>query len=157
MLDGLLAKQTPPDNSVAGLLRYRLTGLKRINQSMQPKAIRQRLGLFTELKAVFEQLRPLIEGLNLSDDTIRYYAQYVLDTQSKQSSQRSHERYLRLIAFIVHQYLSVGDALILTFRQAVTGMLNASEQSLKPGRRSGATLPQPSGHGRTGRAGRSAQ
>lgn len=131
MLDGLLAKQTPSDNSVAGLLRYRITGLKRINQSMQPKAIRQRVALFTELKAVFEQLRSLIVGLNLSDDTIRYYAQYVLDTQSKQSSQRNHERYLRLIAFIVHQYLSVGDALVLTFRQAVTTMLNASEQTLK--------------------------
>lgn len=131
MLDELLAKQTPSDYSVAGLLRYRLTDLKRINQSMQPKAIRQRVVLFTELKAVFEQIQGLIEGLNLSDDTIRYYAQYVLDTQSKQSSQRSHERYLRLIAFLVHQYLSVGDALILTFRQAVTSMLNTSEQTLK--------------------------
>lgn len=131
MLDGLLAKQTPSDNSVAGLLRYRLTNLKRINQSMQPKAIRQRVGLFKELKAVFEQLRSLIQGLNLSDDTIRYYAQYVLDTQSKQSSQHSHERYIRLIAFIVHQYLSVGDAFVLTFRQAVTSILNVSEQILK--------------------------
>lgn len=55
----------------------------------------------------------------------------MLDTQSRQSAQRSHERYLRLIAFIIHQYLTVGYALILTFRQAVTGTLNDSEQSLK--------------------------
>jgi len=31
----------------------------------------------------------------------------------------------------VHQYLSVGDALILTLRQAVTTLLNESEQVLK--------------------------
>ena len=66
--------------------------------------------MFLDLKALFIQLRPLIERLNLSDDTIRYYAQYVLDTRSKQTSGRVHERYLRLIAFVVHQYLTVGDA-----------------------------------------------
>ncbi len=136
LLDDLLQKH-PPDSPLAGgkpgtsRIRYRLTGLKRISQSMQPKQIRSRVDLFTELKAVFIQLAPLIDRLALSDDTIRYYAQYVLDTQSKQSAQRTHERYLRLIAFIVYQYLTVGDALILTFRQAVTTMLNESEQTLK--------------------------
>ncbi len=131
VLDELLAKQVLPDGTAGTKIRYRLTRLKRISQSMRPKQIRERVALFTDLKAVFVQIRPLIERLALSDDTIRYYAQYVLDTQSKQSSQRTHERYLRLIAFIVHQYLTVGDALIITFRQAVTSTLNESEQTLK--------------------------
>ena len=92
--------------------------------------------MFTLLKTIFTQLAPLIVQLDLSDDTTRFYrtgapAQYVLDTQSKQSAQRQSERYLRLIAFLVHQYLSVGDALILTFRQAVTTLLNECEQVLK--------------------------
>ena len=55
--------------------------------------------MFTLLKTIFTQLAPLIVQLDLSDDTIRFYAQYVLDTQSKQSAQRQSERYLRLIAF----------------------------------------------------------
>lgn len=136
LLDELLQKQPlvgplPFGERPGAKSRYRLTGLKRISQSMQPKQIRGRIELFTELKAIFVQLAPLIERLSLSDDTIRYYAQYVLDTQSKQSSQRIHERYLRLIAFIVYQYLSVGDALILTFRQAVTTTLNDCEQTIK--------------------------
>lgn len=136
LLDELLQKQSPvgslPSSERPGAKsRYRLTALKRISQSMQPKQIRGRIELFTELKAIFVQLAPLVERLALFDDTIRYYAQYVLDTQSKQSSQRIHERYLRLIAFIVHQYLTVGDALILTFRQAVTTTLNDCEQLLK--------------------------
>lgn len=131
ILDEILAKQAPADGTAGNRIRYRLTRLKRISQSMQPKQIRERVSLFTDLKTVFVQLASLIERLALSDDTIRYYAQYVLDTQSKQSAQRSHERYLRLIAFIVHQYLSVGDALILTFRQAVTTLLNDCEELLK--------------------------
>lgn len=131
LLDQLLAKQIAGEGGPGNRIRYRLTSLKRISQTMQPKQIRQRVDLFSELKAVFTQLSPLIGRLNLSDDTIRYYAQYVLDTQSRQSAQRNHERYLRLIAFIIHQYLTVGDALILTFRQAVTATLNDCEQSLK--------------------------
>lgn len=98
---------------------------------MQPKHVRERVDLFRSLKVMFSQLAPLISKLNLSDDTIRFYAQYVLDTQSRQSAHRQGERYLRLISFIVYQYLSVGDALILTFQQAVTAILNSCEEQLK--------------------------
>lgn len=131
LLDQLLTKQTAGEGGPGNRIRYRLTQFKRVSQSMQPRQIRQRVELFSELKAVFTQLAPLIGRLALSDDTIRYYAQYVLDTQSRQSAERGHERYLRLIAFIVHQYLTVGDALILTFRQAVTATINDCEQTLK--------------------------
>ncbi|GAB3742010.1 Tn3-like element ISSod9 family transposase [Spirosoma lituiforme] len=131
LLDTLLGRQSRPAGSATQLFPYRLTHFKRISQSMQPGQIKQRVELFRELKLLFSQLAPLIVRLNLSDDAIRYYAQYVLDTQSKQSVQRTSERYLRLIAFIIHQYLSVGDALVLTLRQAVTTILNECEQTLK--------------------------
>ena len=131
LLDTLLGRQSSPPGSATQLFPYRLTHFKRISQSMQPGQIKQRVELFRELKLLFSQLAPLIVRLNLSDDAIRYYAQYVLDTQSKQTVQRTSERYLRLIAFIIHQYLSVGDALVLTLRQAVTNILNECEQTLK--------------------------
>ncbi len=38
----------------------------------------------------------------------------MLDNRSTLVADRTHERYLRLLAFIIHQYMSVGDALILT-------------------------------------------
>lgn len=65
-------------------------------------------------KHLFVPLAPLIVRLDLADETIRYYAQYVLDNRSVYLAGRVHERYLRLLAFITHQYLSLGDALILT-------------------------------------------
>ncbi len=139
LLENLLEKNRPPQTEAndgptdLSRMYYRLTGLKRISQSVQPGHIQQRVALFTQLQSLFTQLAPLIVDLDLSDDAIRYYAQYVLDTQSKQSADRRNERYLRLIAFLVHQYLSVGDALVLTFRQALTSLLNESEVNLKEG------------------------
>ena len=50
--------------------------------------------------------------------------------------ERLHERYLRLLAFITHQYLCVGDALILTapadrLNKAVSGLLTDCEETLR--------------------------
>ncbi len=135
MLDALLDNSTTPEGTeaAAGLPagRFPLTRLKHISQSMQPKQIAERVALFRQLKALFSPLAALIERLGLGDETIRYYAQYVLDNRSGQLAERVHERYLRLLAFITHQYLSVGDALILTLNKAVASTLNGCEQNLK--------------------------
>lgn len=103
---------------------------------MQPSAIAERVSLFSQLKGLFTQLAPLIVRLELTDDSIQYYAQYVLDNRSVRLADRVHERYLRLLAFITYQYLSVGDALILTaladrLYKAVAGMLTDCEENLK--------------------------
>ena len=42
---------------------------------MQPRAIAERVALFNRLKQLFIQLVPVIARLDLSDDTLRYYAQ----------------------------------------------------------------------------------
>ena len=130
LLDGLL------DNSSVNAsherpARYPLTFLKQITQSMQPKAIAERVALFNQLKQLFIPLAPVIVRLDLSDDTLRYYAQYVLNNPSTYLVERLYERYLRLLAFITHQYLSVGDALILTLNKAVSGLLTDCEEKLK--------------------------
>ena len=129
MLDSLLDNATPQEGLPTG--RFPLTRLKHISQSMQPKQIAQRVALFRQLKGLFDPLAPLILRLDLAEETIRYYAQYVLDNRSVHLAERVHERYLRLIAFIAHQYLSVGDALILTLFKAVASTLNTCEQQLK--------------------------
>lgn len=130
LLDDLLNNSTESPRAGGGH-RYPLTELKYISQSMQPKQIAERLAQFRHLQTLFTQLRPLILRLELADDTIRYYAQYVLDNRSARLAERVHERYLRLIAFIIHQYLSVGDALILTLQKAVAGVLNDCQEQLK--------------------------
>lgn len=135
MLDALLDNSgSQPVGNESGELpggSFPLTRLKYIGQSMQPRQIAERVALFRQLKELFIPLAPLIVRLGLADETIRYYAQYVLANRSGQMAERVHERYLRLIAFITHQYLSVGDALILTLHKAVSSLLNSCETDLK--------------------------
>ena len=131
LLDALLQKQGLDEDTPLTMFRYELTHLKRISQSMQPKAIASRVSLFIRLKTMFSQLAPVISRLELSDDTIRYYAQYVLDNRSTLMAERLYERYLRLLAFVTHQYLLVGDTLILTLQKAVATTVNSCEQQLK--------------------------
>lgn len=111
--------------------RYELTFFKRISQSMQPSMIKERLELFIELKTKYQQLQPIIKRLNLSDATIRYFADYVSDNYSSQPLKRVNEYYLQLIAFVIHQYFSLGDALVLTINNAVTTTFNDAEERLK--------------------------
>ena len=127
MLDALVDNTATSER--AG--RYPLTDLKRISQSMRPKDIAGRVALFRQLKTLFVPVAPLIARLELADETIQYYAQYVLDNRSILVAGRTHERYLRLLAFIIHQYMSVGDALILTLKKAVVQVFNDVEQMMK--------------------------
>jgi TnpA family transposase len=118
LLDGLLEK------GKAVFDRYELTMLKKIPQSMKPSVIRHRVELFVWFRQMAEQLQPLAARLNLSDASIRYYAQYVLDTKNSNMARRGDDRYLLLLAFVLHQYLSLGDALALTLLHATTTSLN---------------------------------
>ncbi|GAA4461182.1 hypothetical protein GCM10023189_36530 [Nibrella saemangeumensis] len=130
LLDDLL-DNTESGSESGTKKRYPLTALKHISQSMKPHVIAERVALFCHLKTLFTQLAPLIARLELTDDSTRYYAQYVLDNRTVLLAERIHERYLRLLAFITFQYLSVGDALILTLNKAVAGLLNDCENNLK--------------------------
>lgn len=78
VLDALLDNSTTDEGLPGG--RFPLTRLKHINQSMQPNQIAERVALFRQLKELFSPLAPLVVRLELADDTIRYYAQYVLET-----------------------------------------------------------------------------
>lgn len=130
LLDNLVENSSSTDPN-GTWQRYPLTELKQINQAMNPKSIAERVALFNQLKALFIPLAPLIARLDLTDDTIQYYAQYVLVNRSVRLAERVHERYLRLLAFITNQYLSVGDALIMTLLKAVAGVFNDAEDTIK--------------------------
>jgi hypothetical protein len=124
LLDELLSK---PDT----FQRYELTFLKRIPQSMGPSVIKYRVALFERFKAMVSQLNPLIRKLNLSDATIRYYAEYVLANRSANMARRGTDKYLLLIAFVIHQYMSLADTLILTLLNALSGCLSKCDNHIK--------------------------
>ena len=124
MLDDLLSKP-------GRLFKYELTYLRKIPQSMRPSVIRERVRLFGRFKEVATQLGPLVKKLDFSETTIRYYAQYVLDSRSANVARRGNDRYLLLVAFAVHQYLSLGDALVLTMLSALSSCLNNCDSRIK--------------------------
>ena len=126
LLDNLFQK-SPFTKMGAGVVKYDLTLFKKIPESMENQEILKRVEMFIQIKAMYEQLFPVIKRLNLSHTTIRYYAEYVIDTQTSQLKNNLSQRNLWLIAFIIHQYFSLGDALILTFQKAVKMALNGSE------------------------------
>lgn len=111
--------------------RYEITFFKRISQSMETKQIRERVQSFQHLKRMYLQLLPVAKRLKLSDATIQFYAEYVINNQVPRIATRSTIRYLLLIAFIIHQYYLLGDALILTLNGAVTNYVNGCENMVK--------------------------
>ncbi len=82
--------------------RYQLTFFKRITQSMQPSVIKGRIDNFVRLKEMYSQLLPIITRLNLPEETIKFYAEYVIDNQIFQVADRDNTRYLLLVSFIIH-------------------------------------------------------
>lgn len=131
LLDGLFQKTEIINEKVSGAQVYELTLLKNIVQNMDNYDINHRLERFVALKRMYKQLLGVVQKLNLTDSTIKYYAEYVIDTQSAQLKNNQSQRNLWLIAFIVHQYHSFGDALVITFQKAVKMVLNSSENKQK--------------------------
>jgi len=98
---------------------------------MRPPVVKARVELFTTLEKHYRRLHPVILKLKLSDITIRYYAEYVLDSRSTNLFNRISNRYLLLISFVIHQFMNLGDALVSTFLSAVTSSLNIAERKSK--------------------------
>lgn len=130
ILDDLLEKE-PGKASDAGW-RYRLTLLKKPFQSTQPSKIRANLADLDTLQAIYLDLKPIVQRLNLSDECVRYYAYSVIKAQIYQVSRRADEdRFLHLIAFVVYQTFKLNDTLIDTLLSAVQAVVNTAEKDQK--------------------------
>jgi TnpA family transposase len=129
-LDALLEKE--PDNGTSEGWRYRLTLLKRPFQSTRPLKIRANLADLGTLQALYLDLKPVVQRLDLSYECIRYYAYSVIKSQIPQVSRRAEdERLLHLIAFVVYQTFKLNDTLIDTLLSAVQAAVNGAEKAQK--------------------------
>ncbi|MBC7390523.1 MAG: Tn3 family transposase [Opitutaceae bacterium] len=134
LLDRLLSEHISyqeDDRKHLKIKRYEITFFKRISQSMELREIKERVHNFQNLKKIHFQLLPVAKRLKLSDASIQFYAEYVINNQVYQIANRNTIRYLLLISFVTHQYYSLGDALILTLNSAVTGCVNGCENFVK--------------------------
>jgi hypothetical protein len=124
------------------LKRYKLTLLKKSNQSTKPSRIwwlllvinlpiQENVNDLLCLKELFEEVSSLTRQIDLSLEIIQYYAQVVLKSQVFQISRREDKRYLLLIAFVIHQYYRLNDVLIEILMQSVQTTLNTSMREHK--------------------------
>ena len=94
------------------LKRYTITLLKKSNQSTRPSKIKKNIEILKYLKELFDKLRKTIQALEMTPEAIQYYARIALKTQVFQLQRREKNKYVYLIAFIVHQYYWMNDLLI---------------------------------------------
>lgn len=79
--------------------------LKTINHSRKPKEIKKSIEDFQLIQSSYNSISPLIDGLNLHNDTVKHYATWVRKASLFQINQLQRDkRYLHIICFLVHQY-----------------------------------------------------
>ena len=111
--------------------RYKVTLLKKSNQSTKPSKIRENIHDMECLKALFHKLEPIIDHLDLAPEVISYYAQLLIKSQIFQISRREDNKYLLLIAFVIHQYYRLNDVLVEILIQASQTAINTSAREHK--------------------------
>ena len=105
---------------------YRLTLLKKVNHSTKPSKVRESINDFIIIKALYKQISPVIDKLNLPVEAIKYYAIWVTKARISQLSQFSnlYKRYLCLISFITYQYYFRQDLFVDTLLACVQSTKN---------------------------------
>lgn len=112
--------------------RTLLYQLKIINQSTKPKAIQASSALFNTVKDYFLELNLAIAALNLSSNSIAYYATWVQKAKLSQLKQfpLAEKRYLHLLAFIQHQFYLRQDYFIDVVLKCVQSTKNSVNKKL---------------------------
>jgi TnpA family transposase len=139
MLDSLLDKDAsntnPSDINPQRLFqiqRAKLTMLKKFSHSTKPSKIKANIADLQILQKLYQELKPVIYAINLSVESIRYYANIVIKSEIFQVSRRTDEdRYLHLIAFIVHQFFRLQDLLADALLISVQNTLNVVQREHK--------------------------
>jgi hypothetical protein len=115
----------PGETALSKTAAYRLTLLKKLSQSTKPSTIKESVADLPLVQGLYRDLQPVLEALDLPPEGIRYYAQSVLKSEIFQVTRRADaDRYLHLIAFIVHQYYRLQDTLVDILLHAVQTYVN---------------------------------
>jgi len=124
LLDRLFVQESEGEQA-----RYKLTLLKRLSQSTKPAQIKERAEDLVYLAELHESLKPVLPVLNLGLEGIRYFANSVIKSDIFQLHQRAIEdRYVHVVAFIVHQYDRLQDNLVDTLLSVVKSFQNSAQR-----------------------------
>ena len=111
----------------------KILSYKTIYQSLKPKAIQANVKIFEQIMNLITTLWPLMNSLSLTPQCCEYYATWVKKAKISQLKQFVDERklYLRLIAFLQHQYYSRQDIFIDILLRSVRSTKNSALHQLK--------------------------
>ncbi|MEI7488027.1 MAG: DUF4158 domain-containing protein [Chryseobacterium sp.] len=123
LLDGLLEKEEES-------FIYTLTKLKNANETARLRGIRENMKAYLYFKNLFFQIQNLALQLDLSMETIEYYAQFVIKARIFQISRREN-KYLMLLCFIMYQYYFLGDLLMETLISTSKAVENSARNVAK--------------------------
>ncbi len=127
-LDLLLGEGEETD----GITRSRLAALKQNSQSVRPRSVKDRLANHTDLSDLFHKLEPVITVLDWDRNSARNCALAVMKSDPHDLRRRKPaDRYLHLIAFVVHQYFSLQDNLVATLLNSVKATEAAATREFK--------------------------
>jgi len=133
LLDALLLQEaadaaSPPGKTVA----YKLTSMKKLSQSTKPSKVKERVADLQLVGERFGLLKPVLDHLSLGPEGIQYYAYGVIKAEIFQLTRRSERgRYLRLIAFIAHQFYRLHDNLADVLLTSLQSFQNSAQREHK--------------------------
>ena len=105
---------------------YTLRFLKRYNQSLRPRNIRENLEDFSRIKSLYALVKKSFIALDLNHEGAMYLTRFVERNRVLHLSQRTdHTRHVSLIAFIAYQYFKGHDILADILLQSVQSIKNA--------------------------------
>lgn len=111
LLDDFLLRIESETAKDPKLHRYKITNVKKFSHSTKPSKIKENTESLKFFKNIFDELKEIITTLNLSSETIEYYATWSLKAESAQIK-TNNKKYLYLVSFVIHQYFTLQDLLI---------------------------------------------
>ena len=109
-----------------------ITLIKQVNQSLQPSDIQENIEAFKTFKDYFNEFKPLLNELQLSDTATEYFATWVQKATAFQLNQfpNKNKLYLHLLCYIKHQFYRRHDVLVDIFLKSVQASVNAANAQL---------------------------
>jgi TnpA family transposase len=114
------------------LQRPPITLIKQVNQSLQPSDIQENIEAFSVFKEYFNEFKPILHELQLSDTATEYFAIWVQKSTAFQLNQfpNKNKLYLHLLCYIKHQFYYRHDVLVDIFLKSTQASINAANAQL---------------------------
>lgn len=129
LLDDLMKKIEDDNDKKTKLGKYKITNLKKFSYSIKPSKIKENIQSLRFFKNIFENLQEVIKDVNLSSETIEYYATWSIKANSSQMlSKDVDKKYLYLISFVIYQYYNLQDLLIDILLAAIRNTGNTAKR-----------------------------